>query len=461
VPAQHFGRLTLGLPWLDVSDVQCQVTILVVRHGESVANVGHRLSAAAPGESLTARGQVQAGALAQRLRTRKIAHVYASPLLRAQQTGQILADALDVGLGTVGGVHEVSMGRCEGSVAAEDWAHVDTAFLHWSEGDLGVRIDGGETGHEIVQRMRNALGEIADQHRGETVVVVSHGGTMACALPRCATDVPDDYGRGRFVPNCGMVELSVDADNWSLRQWPGDPDRAPHPGDLVDLVGRAETDRAREVSVAEIHGVPCSSFAIDLPCATRATLTGRGDVPGEAELDEVLGWLQARRPGSWQVRARIEQAEDPVVQQRLVPVLELGVWITDRWPRYEVPDDCEIGEARDAAEFLTVFGAELAPVITGQIGTAGQSFLVLQRRGDPIGCARVTLAGGTSCISGVAVLPAHRGQGFGRLISAAAVEHAVRATGIAWLHCEDTVAPLYEQLGLHRLTTHVDLGPKL
>jgi len=444
-----------------VSDLQCPVTVLVVRHGESEGNVGHRLSAAPPGEPLTARGQGQAAALAQRLRTRKIARVYASPLLRAQQTGQILADGLGVQLGTVDGVHEVGMGRCEGSVAAEDWAHIDTAFLHWSEGDLGLRIDGGESGHEIVHRMRSALGAIADQHRGETVVVVSHGGTMACALPRCATDVPDDYGRGRFVPNCGMVELSVDADDWSLRQWPGDPDRAPHPGDLVDLVGRAESDRAREVSGTEIHGAPCSSFDIDPSWATRATLTGRADVPAEAELDDVLAWLQARRPGSWQVRARIEQADDPVVRQRLVPVLELGVWITDRWPRHELPDDCEIGEARDTAEFLTVFGAELAPVITGQVGTPGQSFLVLRRRGDTIGCARVTQAGGTSCISGVAVLPEHRGQGFGRLISSAAIEQAVRATGVAWLHCEDSVAPLYEQLGLHRLTTHVDLEPKL
>jgi len=371
-----------------VSDLQCPVTVLVVRHGESEGNVGHRLSAAPPGEPLTARGQGQAAALAQRLRTRKIARVYASPLLRAQQTGQILADGLGVQLGTVDGVHEVGMGRCEGSVAAEDWAHIDTAFLHWSEGDLGLRIDGGESGHEIVHRMRSALGAIADQHRGETVVVVSHGGTMACALPRCATDVPDDYGRGRFVPNCGMVELSVDADDWSLRQWPGDPDRAPHPGDLVDLVGRAESDRAREVSGTEIHGAPCSSFDIDPSWATRATLTGRADVPAEAELDDVLAWLQARRPGSWQVRARIEQADDPVVRQRLVPVLELGVWITDRWPRHELPDDCEIGEARDTAEFLTVFGAELAPVITGQVGTPGQSFLVLYGGGATPSAAR-------------------------------------------------------------------------
>jgi probable phosphoglycerate mutase len=445
----------------DVSDLQCPVTVLVVRHGESEGNVGRRLSAAAPGEPLTAQGRGQAAALAQRLRTRKIAYVYASPLLRAQQTGQILAEALGVGLGTVDGVQEVSMGRCEGSVAAEDWAYIDASFLRWGDDDLAARIDGGESGHEIVHRMRSALGGIADQHRGETVVVVSHGGTMACALPRCATDVPDDYGRGRFVPNCGMVELSVDADDWSLRQWPGDPDRGPHPGDLVDLVGRAEADQAREVSTAEIHGVPCTSFDIDPSWATRATLTGRADVPGEAELDDVLGWLQARRPGSWQVRARIEQADDPVLCQRLVPVLELGVWITDRWPRYEVPDDCEIGEARDAGEFLTVFGAGLAPVIAGQIGTPSQSFLVLRRQGDTIGCARVSLAGGTAGIYGVSVLPEHRGQGFGRLISAAAIEHAVRATGIAWLHSEDTVAPLYEQLGLRRLTTHVDLEPKL
>jgi broad specificity phosphatase PhoE/GNAT superfamily N-acetyltransferase len=441
-----------------VSDLQCAATILVVRHGESEGNVGHRLSAAMPGEPLTERGRGQAAALAERLRGRRISYVYASPLLRAQQTGRVLAEAFGVGLGTLTDVREFSMGRCEGSLAEEDWAHIDQTFLRWFDGELTAGVDDGETGHEVVDRMHGALAEVADQHRGETVIVVSHGGIMSCALPRCATDVPDDYGRNRFVPNCGLVELDVDADGWALRQWPGDPDRAPHPGDLVDLVGRAEAAAERASgAAADVHGVPCTHFAIDAPWATRASLTEHADLPSADALDDVLAWLEATRPGVWLVRARAEQADS--LPTSLVPAQRLSVWITDQRPRVTVPEGCEIDPARSAEEFLEVYGRNQAPLLDGRFGRDDHAFLVLRVDDAAVGCARVTQAGGTAYVSGIAVRPEHRGRGFGQLMSAAAVDHAVRASGIAWLHCEQRLDPFYEQLGLRRLTTHLDFGP--
>ena len=446
-----------------MSDLQCPATILVARHGESEGNLGRRLTSAAPGEPLTARGRGQVAALAERLRGRKIAHVYASPLLRAQQTGQILAGAFGVGLGTLDGVREVSMGRHEGSEADEDWAQVDAVYLRWFDGDLPAGIDGGETGYVVIDRMRQALHEVADLHRGETVLVVSHGGAMRVALPRCASDVVDHHAREHPIPNCGVAEMSVDGGAWTLLQWPGDPDRAPHPGDLIDLVGRAAELWLRASAdgaavTADVHGVPCASFDLDAPWATQAALTGRADLPAPGELGAVLDWLEARRPGSWQVRVRDEQRAD-LTAMGLVPALELGVWITDRRPYPRPPDGVEIGEATDAAEFVSVYGDELAPLVTGQLGRPGRAFLVLREQSRTVACARVTEAGGTAYVSGVTVLPDCRGRGLGRLISAAATSYAVRQAGLAWLHCDDRMAPLYEQLGYRRLTTHVDFKP--
>jgi ribosomal protein S18 acetylase RimI-like enzyme len=140
-------------------------------------------------------------------------------------------------------------------------------------------------------------------------------------------------------------------------------------------------------------------------------------------------------------------------------VLQLGVWLTDRWPRHSVPEGCEIGPARDVDEVLGVLGPELRPLLVDGFGQPGHAALVLRVDGAAVGCARVTEAGGTAYVSGIAVRPEYRGRGLGRLISAAAVEHGVRAAGLAWLHCEDYLAPLYEQLGLRRVTTHVDLEP--
>ena len=445
-----------------VTDLQCPASILVVRHGESEGNVGHRLTALVPGEPLTDRGRGQAAALAQRLRGRKLAHVYASPLLRAQQTGKILADAFGVGLATLDGLREFSMGNRDGSEVDEDWAHIDATFLRWLDGDLSAEVDGGESGDAVITRFRQSLQEIADMHRGETVVVVSHGGAMCLALPRLTAAVPGDHARTHPVPNCGMAEVSVADHAWTLLQWPGDPDRGPHPGDLIDLVGRANAQwlrRAAEGSAAataEIHGVPCARFDIDEGWATQAALTAQPGPPSAAQLDEVLEWLQRAKPGAGQVRVRAEHVDDPVLA-RLTPTLELGVCITERYSRFQLPEDIELGEARDADEFIQVYGEHLAQLVNGQLGRPGRSFLVLRECGRAVGCARVTEAGGTAYVSGVTVLAEHRGKGLGQLISAAATNHAVRRAGLAWLHCDDHMAPLYEGLGYRRLTTHVDL----
>jgi probable phosphoglycerate mutase len=434
----------------------------VVRHGESEGNIGHRLTAAIPGEPLTERGRAQVGALAQRLRGRKVARVYASPLLRAQQTGQILADAFGAGIATVEGVREFSMGRCDGSEADEDWAHIDATFVRWLDGDLHAGVDGGETGHAVVGRFRESLQGIADEHRGETVVVVSHGGAMCLALPRLTGDVAIDHARAHPVPNCGLAEISVDDHDWALRQWPGDPDRGPHPGDLVDLVGRAgahwlrRSGTANGATTAEIGGVPCVRLDIDEPWATQAVLTGLPEPPSPEQLDEVLNWLRSASPGSWQVTVRAEHLDDPVLAG-LTPALELGVWMVERPSPYRLPDGVEVGEARDAEEFLGVYGHELAPLIDGQLGRPGMSFLVLREHGQAVGCARVTEVGGTAYVSAIGVLAQHRGRGLGRLVSAAATNQAVRRAGLAWLHCDDHLA-LYEGLGYRRLTTHVHLS---
>lgn len=64
------------------------------------------------------------------------------------------------------------------------------------------------------------LAEVADLHRGETVLVVSHGGVLSLALPRLVSNLHDDHGHGNTPPRCDPVELAVDADDWTCVRWP-------------------------------------------------------------------------------------------------------------------------------------------------------------------------------------------------------------------------------------------------
>ncbi|WP_460458934.1 GNAT family N-acetyltransferase [Angustibacter peucedani] len=459
-----------------MSDLQCPATVLVVRHGQSEGNVSRRLSSAAPGGPLTAAGREQAAQAAALLAERRVARVYASPLLRAQQTAEVLADALDAGpVTTLDDVREFELGDCEGSGTDEDWARVDGVFGEWLDGTLDAALPGAESGRDVVHRVRAALDHLADLHRGETVVVVSHGGVMSLALPWLASNVRDDRSRASGVPNCGVVELEADADGWRLLSWPR---RAPqlghdaYPGDLAELVDRADAERNRPPSgveplpgaaYADVDGIACAHLPMPFAWATQASLTGLGVAPSPALLDAVTGWLGSRSPGSWHLVVGEAWADEVATRAGLAEAMRHGAWVCEQPPEVVVPTTAEgtveLVPARDVAEFLEVFGTELGPVVDGQLGLPDREFVVVRQRGAPIACARLRDLAGTTYVGGITVRPERRGEGWGLAVSALATRRALQRSPVAWLHCDDTVSGLYARLGYRRVTTHVHLVP--
>ena len=148
-------------------------TILVARHGDAAYETKHW---ADEGGSLTETGRAQARGLAERLRDRRVAHVWTSTYARAVQTAEIAASHLGVSVTTREGLREFGVGRFRGSRAEDPFAEVYGA---WLAGDLDRRLPGGETGAELRLRIHHALHEIALSHPGETVLAVSHGGADA------------------------------------------------------------------------------------------------------------------------------------------------------------------------------------------------------------------------------------------------------------------------------------------
>ena len=65
-----------------------------------------------------------------------------------------------------------------------------------------------------------------DLHRGETVLVFSHGAVMSFCLPRLGRHVRDDLAAQMFLPNCAVAEVSIDADDVTILSWPGSADRS-------------------------------------------------------------------------------------------------------------------------------------------------------------------------------------------------------------------------------------------
>ncbi|WP_168211760.1 histidine phosphatase family protein [Ruania zhangjianzhongii] len=210
-----------------MSDLQCAARFLVVRH--AAAAYPDPDPVGGPDLGLTANGRAQARALAERLAGERVAAVFTSTMGRAEQTAQIVADGLGLAAEELPGVQEYAIGDLVGS---EDQERVDAVFDSWVAGDLTAAYPGGESGADLVARFGLAIDDVADSYRGETVVVISHGGVMAVAIPRLAGRATPELLAARWLPHCAIARVDVDSDGWALQHWPGSPD--PAAAEVVD-----------------------------------------------------------------------------------------------------------------------------------------------------------------------------------------------------------------------------------
>ena len=197
-----------------MSSLQCPARILVARHGEAEYETD---LCSDHGGSLTPLGRKQARELGTSLLGERVARVWTSPLSRAVQTAEIAAGVLGVDVVVREDLREYGVGRLAGTQLHEK-AYFEGVFRRWVEGDDDAAIDGGERVAEVVARVEGVLREVADEHRGETALVISHGGAMLATLPQLA-GLPRRRGLGVTLPNCGVIGLEADADGWQLTRW--------------------------------------------------------------------------------------------------------------------------------------------------------------------------------------------------------------------------------------------------
>ena len=202
-----------------MSDLQCPATLLIARHGDAEYALGGVMSD--EGGWLTDLGRAQVGELAKTLRSRRIAAVYSSRMERAVESADLAAAGLGVRRLVTEGLEEPSVGELAGVSFQDPRAH--QVFDAWLQGHLDAGYPGGEDGHTVVKRFKEALEEIADSHRGETVLVFSHSGVMSLVVPRLSVNARNDLAAQRLPPSCALAEVEVDADGWRVLSWPGIP----------------------------------------------------------------------------------------------------------------------------------------------------------------------------------------------------------------------------------------------
>lgn len=216
--------------------------LILLRHGQTHANVARRLDTRPPGAELTDLGRRQARRFA-RSRSDAPALVLHSAAVRAAQTAAEIAAEFALTPTHVEGIHEVQAGDLEDRSDDDAINRFRAVYQRWHEGDLDQAMPGGETGREVLDRYLPVLEEVRvryldDGHGGSTsgdVVVVSHGSAIRLVAATLA-GVDRRFALTHHLDNTEAVVLEGAADaRWRCVQW--GPLRAPFgPGGDADPV---------------------------------------------------------------------------------------------------------------------------------------------------------------------------------------------------------------------------------
>lgn len=179
--------------------------IVAVRHGQTAWNADARIQGHTD-IPLDDTGHEQARKLARALAHEPLQAVYSSDLQRARQTAApVLADT-GLPLRIDAGLRERGFGEFEGLSFAQIEARWPEQAAAWRRRDPDFGARGGEVLRDFRTRIVDTIERLAAAHRGEQILLVTHGGVLDL-LYREATRLALDAPRTWELANAGINRL--------------------------------------------------------------------------------------------------------------------------------------------------------------------------------------------------------------------------------------------------------------
>jgi broad specificity phosphatase PhoE len=197
------------------------MTLTLVRHAQSEANAADIASTSVPGPPLTPAGLEQADKLANELSANRYDGVYASQMLRTQQTAAPMAKALGEQVTVLPGLNEISAGWFEGMPMSDTSGTYMLGPESWLKGDRRFGIPGSVNGNQFNDAYTAAVQKIYDSGEDKPIAFSSGVAIMMWTLMNARngnrnllTDHP--------LPNAARVVLTGDPiTGWTLKEWDG------------------------------------------------------------------------------------------------------------------------------------------------------------------------------------------------------------------------------------------------
>ncbi len=198
------------------------ITLTLVRHAQSGGNASGLIDTSFPGPELTAKGWCQATAAADQLSPNHYDGVYASSLIRAQQTATPTAQALGEPVHVLPGLREIEAGEYEGQPEFNAQNYL-AAPLRWLQGDRSAKIPGSLDGNEFEARFNDAVRQIYESG-DQNPVAFSHAAAIMLWVLMNVHNSDPSLLTGKPLPNIGHVIVKGNpSEGWTLTDWDADP----------------------------------------------------------------------------------------------------------------------------------------------------------------------------------------------------------------------------------------------
>jgi probable phosphoglycerate mutase len=199
------------------SKLMRQCILHLIRHGQTAWNAEKRLQGHAD-IALNEAGLAEAELVAQEFAERQLGGIYSSPLQRAHCTAQIINRSHQHEIKLYDGLKEATYGAMEGILVDEYHTKCTQIIPDFHQMTYQERlhfklVEDAESYFEVYERVKPVLDEIIQNHLGEEVVVVSHGGLMRAVIAMIA----GGNVREIHIQNVGYLTLVGDGSKLTIQ----------------------------------------------------------------------------------------------------------------------------------------------------------------------------------------------------------------------------------------------------
>jgi probable phosphoglycerate mutase len=194
--------------------------LCLVRHGETAWNAEHRVQGQLDAP-LNGVGLAQAQAVARALAGEAFAAVYSSDLQRARVTAEATAGPRGQAVREEAALRERHYGIFQSLTYAEVKQRYPEDYARFERREPDYDFRTGESLRAFSARSIAAITRIAEEHRGTSVLVFTHGGVLD-KLDRFVTGMPLSAPRDFAIPNCGINRIETDGAGWRIVAWASD-----------------------------------------------------------------------------------------------------------------------------------------------------------------------------------------------------------------------------------------------